>query len=92
MFETSGILIFDNIYRYLIDHLMLRLYHGRTTLGKYNTKSICISTGAHKPTRAYRKTSNISRSKSQNLNVSRFVLQLSFLNPLKPDVKSRMKM
>ena len=36
--------------------------------------------------------SNISCTKSQNLNVSRLILQLSLLNPLKPDVKSRMKM
>ena len=40
----------------------------------------------------YRKTSCINRTKSQNLNVSYLVLQLSLLNPLKPGVKSRMKM
>ena len=40
----------------------------------------------------YRKTSNISNTKSQNLNVSRLVLPLSFPNPLKAGVKSRMKM
>ena len=40
----------------------------------------------------YRKTSCISRTKSQNLNVYRPVLQLSLPNPLKPDVKSSMKM
>ena len=40
----------------------------------------------------YRQTSNISRTKSQNLNVSRLVLQLSLPNPLKPGIKSRMKM
>ena len=39
----------------------------------------------------YRKISNIRRTKSQNLNVSRFVLQLSSPNPMKPGVKSRMK-
>ena len=39
--------------------------------------------------RAYRQTSNISRSKSQKLNISHIVLQP---NPLKPCVKSRMKM
>ena len=32
------------------------------------------------------------RTKSQNLDVSRLVLQLSLSNPLKPGVKSRMKM
>ena len=40
----------------------------------------------------YRKTSSISRAKSQNLNVSCILLQLSLLNPLKPGVKLRMKM
>ena len=39
-----------------------------------------------------RKVSNISRTNSQNLNVSHLVLHLSFNNPLKPGVKSKMKM
>ena len=41
---------------------------------------------------AYRKTSSIIRTKSQNLNVSHLALQLSLPNPLKPNVKLRMKM
>ena len=40
----------------------------------------------------YRPISNISRTKSQNLNVSGLVLQVSLCNLLKPGVKSRMKM
>ena len=40
----------------------------------------------------YRKTSSISRTKSQNLNVSCILLQLSSLNLLKPGVQLRMKM
>ena len=40
----------------------------------------------------YRKTSSISRTKSQNLNVSCIPLQLSSLNPMKPGVKLRIKM
>ena len=40
----------------------------------------------------YCKIYNISRTKSPNLNVSRLVLQLSLPNPMKPGVKSRMKM
>ena len=40
----------------------------------------------------YRKTSSISWTKSQNLNVSCIPLQLPLLNPLKPGVKLRMKM
>ena len=41
---------------------------------------------------AYRKISNIRRTKSLNLNVSRLGLQLSFRNVLKPKVGWRMKM
>ena len=40
----------------------------------------------------YRKTSCISRTEYQNFNVCRLVLQLSLANPLKPGVKSSMKM
>ena len=40
----------------------------------------------------YRQVSNISRTKSKHLKDSRPVLRLSLPNPLKPDVKSRMKM
>ena len=40
----------------------------------------------------YRKISNIRRTKSTNLNASRLVLQLSLPSPMKPGVKSRMKM
>ena len=40
----------------------------------------------------YRKTSGISHTKSQNLNVSCILLQLSSLKPFKPGVKLRMKM
>ena len=46
----------------------------------------------HTCKRSYRKTSSISRTKSQNLNVSCNPLQLSSLNPLKTGVKLRMKM
>ena len=40
----------------------------------------------------YCKISNIRRTKSPNLNVSRLVVQLSLPNPMKPGVKLRMKM
>ena len=40
----------------------------------------------------YCQTSNIRCTESQNLNVSRLLLQLTLPNPLKPGVKSRMKM
>ena len=41
---------------------------------------------------SYRQISNIRRTKSQTLNASCLVLQLSLPNPLKPGIKSRMKM
>ena len=43
-------------------------------------------------TMKYRKISSISRTKSQSLNVSCILAQLSALNPLKPGVELRMKM
>ena len=46
----------------------------------------------HYPYANYCKIFNIRRTKPQNLNDSRLILQLSLPNPLKPGVKSRMKM
>ena len=40
----------------------------------------------------YRQVSNISCTKPQYLKDSRTILRLSLPNPLKPDIKSRMKM
>ena len=40
----------------------------------------------------YRQTSNLSGNKSQNWFFSHLTLQLLLPNPLKPGVKSRMKM
>ena len=51
-----------------------------------------LSRGLHTNVSHHNKTSTISRTKSQNLNVSCIPLQLSSLNPLKPGVKLRMKM
>ena len=51
-----------------------------------------VSLGLNGLSQTYRKTSSISRTKSQNLNASNLVLQLPLLNPLKPGEKSRMKM
>ena len=42
--------------------------------------------------RIYRKISNIRRTPNQNLIDSRLIMQLPLPNPLKPGVKSRMKM
>ena len=40
----------------------------------------------------YGQTSDISRTKTHKLYVARLVLKLSLPNPMKPDVKPRMKM
>ena len=53
---------------------------------KQNTTKLYVFYGT------YRKVSNISRTKSQNLSVSRPVLPLSLPNLLKPCIKSIMKM
>ena len=55
-------------------------------LGGYETGSIFLLDDT------YRKIYSISRTKSQSLDVSCILLQLSSLNPLKPGVKLRMKM
>ena len=44
------------------------------------------------PVMTYRKTSSISHTKFQNLNVSCIILQLHSLNQLKPCAKLKMKM
>ena len=48
--------------------------------------------GGVKQAEEYPKTSSISHTKSQDLNVSCIILQLSSLHPLKPGVKLRRKM
>ena len=47
---------------------------------------------AHILSMTYRKTSSISRTKFQNVNVYCILMQLSSLNSLKPGVKLIMKM
>ena len=55
----------------------------REMLKKLSTRCDKVDSREH-PIECYRETSDISRTKSQNLNVSRFVLQLSSPNPFKP--------
>ena len=66
------------------------LYHSEWLKCMYFAEYPCFCATEEDGT--YRQTSNISRTKSPNLNVSRLVLQLSLPKPLKPAVKSRMKM
>ena len=70
------------VMTYIIPHF----HHINATL-----EWIYISTRVVKPRSNYRQTSNISHLKSFNLHASRLVLKLSFPNPLKPGVKSRIK-
>ena len=59
---------------------------------KSKTSKTEMARTSNQTTGTYRKISNISGTKSPNLNVSRLVLQLSLPNPMKSGVKSIMKM
>ena len=61
------------------------IWSAKTGLSIANENSYQVQEHNHK-------TSSISRTKSQSLNGSCILLQLSSLNPLKPGVKLRMKM
>ena len=64
-----------------------------STIFKINVAPLTVSNATVSTTiLKYRKTSSISRTKSQSLNVSCILAQLSSLNPLKPGVKLRTKM
>ena len=59
--------------------------------GSRSNNTLCANELAV-PQIMYRQVSNIRRTKSQHLKDYRTVLRLPLPNPLKPDVKSRMKM
>ena len=67
------------------------LFHSTETQSVAYNSSICEA-APYQFHDNYRQFSNISRTQSQNINVSRLVLQLSSPIPLKPGVKLRMKM
>ena len=81
---------------YLLALLNQVILGGRNSIYAQQAPIHCLNQWCHSLMlplgKLYRKTSSISRTKSQNLNVSNLVVQLSLLNPLKPGVKSRMKM
>ena len=58
----------------------------------HHTLLIGLSTNRLIQQSAYRQISNINRTTSQNLNVSRHVQQLPLCNIFKPGVKSVMEM
>ena len=62
-------------------------------IGKYFNHDMRYNVENHTSSmNEYRQVSNIRRTKSQHIKDCRTVLRLSLPNPLKPDVKSRMKM
>ena len=65
---------------------------GKTLASIINTDAELYEFFLHERNLKYRKTSSISRTKSQNINVSCIPLQLPSLNSLKPGIKLRMKM
>ena len=66
----------------LINHMLMETDRQPTMAEIFNNQ----------PNNIYRQTCNISHTKSENLDISRLVLQLVLPNPLKSGVKSRMKM
>ena len=101
-FETGDKPSYELFMAYLSDTHMrhsarLVNYHGVDIYGHWSlTESNIFQTGpghvSHLKVWMYRTISNIRRTKSQNLNDSCLVMQLSLPNPLKSGVKSRMKM
>ena len=65
---------------------------GHIYLGLYVQKVLVVCATCCSLYVDYRKLSKKRRTKYQNLNDSRLVLQLSFPSPLRSGVKSRMKM
>ena len=77
----------------LMYKIVLKVHHSLLYYLILVKASLCVEWSIFKvPVIIYRKISDIRRIKSPNLNVPRLVLQLSLLNPVKPGVKSRMKM
>ena len=88
---ANGKLVFVRVYRIQRRILCILYIDSKSRSIRYvcitfTIGCVCMWFGA------YRKTSSINRTKSPNLNVSCFALQLSLPNPLKPDAKLRMKM
>ena len=74
----------------VIGNIKVVFYLWENNMVKWGATSLVSSKFGQCSTRC--QTFNTRCTKSQNLNVSRLVLQLSLPNPLKPGVKSRMKM
>ena len=81
-FETSS----PPLWRHCNEKIILCL------IGGLHARHIYEGYGYGITLQIYRKLSNIRRTQNQNLNVSRLNMQPPLPNPLKPGVKSRMKM
>ena len=83
---VCGVCLFSKIYpvKLLQENLLIKPNFWNVYAGELNQMP--------KRKSLYRKTSGISHTKSQNLNVSCIVWQLFSIYPLKPGVKLRMKM
>ena len=100
LFGKSGSLLADKIFemmdcyflKYKVHHHHLRQDNTCLITQDTNVLSPHFCDGASLSTMLTVKISNIMRTKSQNLNVSRLVLQLSLRNILKLSVQWRVKM
>ena len=76
--------------------LLVSCFHGNNTLWLVRDdrefRNYDVEACGEKMMSTYRQVSNIRRTKSQHLKDYRTVLRLSLPNPMKPAVKSRMKM
>ena len=73
-------------------HDLLPLLSDVEEIGVFKSSLAILREDTLDPTFTYRQLSNMRRIQNQNLNDSRITLQLPLPNPLKPGVKSRMKM
>ena len=78
---------FDKIHQYQITTIHTKAQACRLFL-EMHWMRVVVSLANH----SHRQTSNVSSTKSQNLNISHLAVQLSSPKPLKPGVESRMKM
>ena len=91
---SRNVLCQDSLYMSVISIIFNLVIHPhRFWLGNYQDEyTIYMGIIATIQIPIYSQNSNITCTKFQNLNVSRFIFHLALPNPSKPGVKSRMKM
>ena len=86
-FSTIKETCMEWVWQQQVRFLCIASYHVRTA---WDNAVVCVMASSYpRPYKCSIKT--LSRTKSQNLNVHRLVLQLPLTNPLKPDVNQIMK-